>query len=413
MAFNPLKEKGISVEKQIHDWSELTALQYNKYEVDPYTRCRIILMNGIEVGAALFKHEVNRMVDDLDLKRDIAMSRRAEQQQQKMVSGMVPGNETTLEHTIGYEQVAVDVTAWCAQHEPDDYVRQAFDFALLEDFDHLYRYSEALDFLGGDMEPEEVVGGYTEIMPGRPTVAEHRHPFDDVRRPIDIASADPITLMNIMTLTLSEQQTMNFYMNVANRAKSRILRGLYAEIGQIEEQHVTHYGSLMDPHCSWLMCSVLHELHECWLYHSMMEEEVDSRIRKVWEMNLDMEIGHLHRAIELYEKHEKKDPEEFLPEEMPEPFVFESNIEYVREVLEDQIDLTTDLTEYVAVRDLPRRHRYFKYNSAVNGEAKGKKMVPSQMIVEKLISEKGEDYRCEAAPHPVERFRDQTVAEEA
>ncbi len=103
MAFNPLKERGTPIEKQFHDWSDLTRLQYNKYEVHPYTRCRIILMNGIEVGAALFKHEANRMIEDLDLKREIAASRRIEQQQQKMVNGLVPGNETTLENTIGYE----------------------------------------------------------------------------------------------------------------------------------------------------------------------------------------------------------------------------------------------------------------------------------------------------------------------
>ena len=25
---------------------------------------------------------------------------------------------------------------------------------------------------------EDIVGRYTEIMPGRPTIAHHRHPFD-------------------------------------------------------------------------------------------------------------------------------------------------------------------------------------------------------------------------------------------
>ena len=46
---------------------------------------------------------------------------------------MSPADQSVLETTLGYEQVAVDLTAWLAQNEPDDYVRETFDFGLLED----------------------------------------------------------------------------------------------------------------------------------------------------------------------------------------------------------------------------------------------------------------------------------------
>ena len=55
------------------------------------------------------------------------------------VVALKPLDETILEHTIGYEQLAVDLTAIMAQNETDAYVKAALDFALLEDFDHLYR----------------------------------------------------------------------------------------------------------------------------------------------------------------------------------------------------------------------------------------------------------------------------------
>jgi rubrerythrin len=399
MAFNPVKEKGMPLEKQFRSWSELTAVQYKKERVHPYTRCRIIAMNGIEVDAAVFKHQMARMTVDTELKRALALSRRAEQQQQKAIAGMVPGNETTLEHTIGYEQVAVDLTAWCARNEPDAYARQAYEFGLLEDFDHLYRYANMLDMLGG-MAPEEIVGELTEIMPGRPTVSEHRHPFDSIRKPVDAATADPITLMNIMTLIAAEQQTMNFYMNVANRPEETLLRALYTEIGMIEEQHVSHYESLMDPRCSWLMCTVLHELHECWLYNSFLEQEKDAKVKKIWELHLDMEIGHLQNALQLYRKFEKKDPEEFLPAKMPPPLVFESNVDYVRGVLESQTELTADGTEFVPIDELPDDHRYYEYQGVVN---KGK--VPSEAVIKQRVKEQGDDYRFETDEHPVDRFR--------
>lgn len=47
MAFNPLKEKGIPIEKQIRSWSELNVRPYDKEEVHPYSRLRGIFMNGI------------------------------------------------------------------------------------------------------------------------------------------------------------------------------------------------------------------------------------------------------------------------------------------------------------------------------------------------------------------------------
>ena len=44
---NPLKKKGMPLEKQLRPWSELNVKPYDKNSIHPYTRARIILMNGI------------------------------------------------------------------------------------------------------------------------------------------------------------------------------------------------------------------------------------------------------------------------------------------------------------------------------------------------------------------------------
>jgi hypothetical protein len=147
--FNPLKEKGIPLEKQLRSWSELNVKPYDKEKVHPYSRTRGILMNGIEVEGAIFSHQFARHTDDMELKRKLALTRRIEQQQQEAVNWLIPANESVLEVTIGYEQVAVDLTAFLARTEPDPYVKAALDFALLEDFDHLYRYANLLDLVQG------------------------------------------------------------------------------------------------------------------------------------------------------------------------------------------------------------------------------------------------------------------------
>ena len=98
-----------------------------------------ILMNGTEFESVWLGHQFSRHCADNDLRREIAMLRRIEQQQQKRIAALKPADESLLEHTIGYEQLAVDLTAIFAQRESDKYVKMAMDFALLEDFDHLYR----------------------------------------------------------------------------------------------------------------------------------------------------------------------------------------------------------------------------------------------------------------------------------
>ena len=258
MAFNPLEQRGIPVEDQFRNWSELNVEPYDKREVDPYTRTRVILMNGIEVESVIFSHQFARQTDNLEIKRALALGRRADQNQQKAVNGLNPGAQSPLETTIGYEQVAVDVTAWLARHEPDPYINQALDFALLEDFDHLYRYSNLYDLLYGG-HADEITQGLTEIMPGRPTFAEHRHPVDEVRRHFETHTVDPLSRMHVMTIVAGEQQTMNYYMNHSAEFIEPIARGTYTEIAMIEEQHVTHYESLLDPLDSWMANWVFHE----------------------------------------------------------------------------------------------------------------------------------------------------------
>lgn len=402
---NPFKEKGVPIEKQLRDWSELNIKPYDKNGVDPYTRTRVILMNGIEVEAAMFGHQFHRHTADLDLKRKLALTRRLEQQQQKAINWLTPGDETTLEVTIGYEQVAVDLTAYLARTEPDPYVKAVLDFALLEDFDHLYRYANLMDLLHGKA-AEKVTGQFTEITPGRPTVSEHRHPFDDVRKHYDAKTAHIITQLHAMTIVAGEQQTMNFYMNVGNRQEEVVGRGLYLEIGEIEEQHVTHYGSLLDPTTSWFEQLVLHEYNECYLYHSFAQEEVDPRIKRLWEFHLEMELEHLRIASDLMKQHEKKDPESMLPGELPEPVRMQSNIDYVREIMAAQTDYNAFETEFMPAEKMPSDERFREYQKKMNAGG-----APSQQVIEREIQKKGEDYRMEVrGSHPVERLRNRRAA---
>ncbi|NLW33216.1 MAG: hypothetical protein GXY77_17360 [Fibrobacter sp.] len=402
MGFNPFKEKGVAIEKQIKPWSQLNTKPYDPESVHPYTRTRGILMNGIEVEAALFYHNWHRHTDNMDLRRQLAMVRRIEQQEQKMVNWVIPASETTIEVTIGYEQLAVDLTAAMAKKEPDPYVKAALDYALIEDFDHVYRYANLM-LQNNPKKAEAIVKDLTEIMPGRPTVLEHQHPFDGVRSFVDRKKADPLTLMHIMTIIAAEQQTMNFYMNVGNRESDMNGRGLYQEIGMIEEQHVSHYGSLLDPRSSWFEMAALHEYNECYMYYSCMISEPDERIKGVWQQLLDNEIAHLHMIKELAMKHENKDIEEMFPGEVPSPLILESSKDYVRQIIETQFHYTADRSEMVPMKNSENFKRFKEYQNMVNGGEYN----PSQEAVMMAVKNTGMDYRLQTeGEYPLEILKD-------
>jgi hypothetical protein len=403
---NPLEHAGMPVEDQFRSWSELNVEPFDKREVEPYTRTRVILMNGIEVESIMFSHQLARHTDNLEIKRALAESRRAEAMQQKVVNGLNPGDQTPLETTIGYEQTAVDLTAWLARHEPDPMLKQALDFALLEDFDHLYRFANLYELIDGK-DATELTDHLTEITPGRPTIAEHRHPADDVRGHFNTHTVDPLSRLHVMTIVAGEQQTMSFYMNHGTDWIEPVARGLYAEIALIEEQHVTHYESLLDPLDSWLKQLVFHEYNEVYLYWSMLQQEQDRRIKAIWELHLDMELGQLRVAGDLLRRFEGVEPAEILPPDLPDtPVTFEPNKDYVRRILAEQVDLRADGLAYVPLQDLPSDHRYFDYQATVNAGG-----APSETVIDENRAAHGDELRDETeGAHPIIDLRERTDA---
>lgn len=164
--FNPLEHSGLPLDRQIRNWRELDVPPIDPDAADPYTRCRIITMNGIEVEAILFDHHFARVCPDPEVRKQLAYVRYVESQQQRVVNWLLPGIPSALETTIAYEQVAVDLTAWVARMEPDPYLKQAYEFGVLEDFDHLYRYANLFEMVER-RKAEKVVHQLTEVMPGR------------------------------------------------------------------------------------------------------------------------------------------------------------------------------------------------------------------------------------------------------
>ena len=402
---NPFEEeRAVPVDGTYKDWKQLNLKPYDKGTASPYTKTRVILMNGTEFESNWFLHQFSRHCNNNDLRREIAIVRRHEQQQQKMISSLKPIDESNLETTIAYEQLAVDLTAILARHVKDENVKSALNFALLEDFDHLYRYANLLEMEQG-ISAKDITKEYTEIMPGRPTISEHRHPRDSINKFICNLLADPFTKLATNIITAAEQQTMNYYMNIGNHHPTELGRKLYAEIAMIEEQHVSEYGSLLDTNCTWLESWVMHEYTECYLYYSCYEDERDPEIKKVYERLYLEECGHLQKAAEMLEKYEGKMWQCLFPDGgcFPELLKFNGNVEYIRQVIKDSICFTKDREGYIEASELDEKSDFKKYNKQVN---KNEAQEPSHIVIETAIKKNGKDYRYQMTNHPIKELDD-------
>jgi hypothetical protein len=335
MALDLIREKGIALEKQKFDWKDIVRVPTSKLDDDAFTRVRIILMNGIESEALRFQHACARMNKELQL--ELARVRRIEQHQQTLVNWLLPADLSPLETTIGFEQVAIEVTASVALQEPDEYLAQVYRFGLLEDFDHLYRFAALMDRVHG-ADANNILQSYTDILPGRPTAVEHRAPEDDLRECYDRRKALPISKLNAVTIMGGEHQTHDYYMTIGPMFADPVARQLYAEIASIEEQHVTQYESIINPEETWLEKWLLHEATEIYNYYSCLTYETNPRVKEIWQRFLEYELGHLHHVLELFQKFEKRDAQELLPQSLPEPIAYESHREFVRKVLTEEVD---------------------------------------------------------------------------
>lgn len=344
MALDLFSAKGVPLDQQRFTWRDMVSKPISKLDDDAFTRVRIILMNGIELDALRMKHIVARR--NRELRVPLAKIRRCEQHQATMINWLLGPDHSPIETTIAYEQVAIEVTAAVAQKEPDPYMAQAYRFGMLEDFDHMYRYSALLDRLEGK-DANNILQSYTDILPGRPTVVEHRAPEDDVRDSYDRKTADQLTKLHALMITAAEFQTHDYYMNIGPLFSDPVARQLYAEIASIEEQHVTQYGSLVDPDESILEQMLLHEAMEAYNYYSCVQQETNPRIKAIWERFLDYELGHFHMVAELFKQYERRDPAEIITGPLAEPVTFASQREFVRKVLAQEVDMRTNGTQFV------------------------------------------------------------------
>lgn len=387
MTINLLQDKGTALDRQRMSWKDMVGKPISKLDDDAFTRVRIILMNGVELDSLRTKQVALRA--NAEARVALAQLMRVEQHQATTINWLLGADHSPIETTIGYEQTAIEVTASVAQLEPDPYLAQGYRYALLEDFDHLYRYSALLDRLEGK-DANNITQGYTDIVPARETWFHHRAPEHDLLEPYG-PDALLATKLHALTLTGGEYQTHDYYMNIGPIFADPVARQLYAEIASVESQHITHYGSMLNPNETPLEKLLVCEANEVWNYAGCASQEENPRVRAIWERFLDYELGHFQMVLKLFKDIERRDPAEVLGDgSLPKFIEFRSHRDFVRKVVEEESGMRKDGTQFVDTDE--EGQSSLAYRDAVNGDGS-----PSRAVSETWSWSPGTELTREAA----------------
>lgn len=354
---------GTPVELQALHWRDMALTPISKLDDDAFTRVRIGLMSALEMGAFDFAHAA--ALGSSDLREALARVRRIELHQGLAVQSLLGTDHSPLELAIGHKQCAIEVAAALAQHEPDAVVAAALRFGMVEDLDHLYRLAALLDRVEGK-DANNILQSYTDILPGRPTILQHRAPQDDLRAAYDTTTAHASTRIHVLTMLALARRLGTLFAHGAMTQADPVVRQLHAEIASIEEQHATHYESLLDPREGWLEQWLLHQAAEAVAYHACVQRETEPRIKALWERMLDYEIGQFHYVADLLRSHGGQDPQRIVPRELPDTLPFSSQRDYLRKALQEELELSVCAGVYVPRSQESQATR--DYRTRVNAE---------------------------------------------
>jgi hypothetical protein len=152
---------------------------------------------------------------------------------------------------------------------------------------------------------------------------------------------------------------------------------------------VTQYESIIDPTETWMEKWLLHEANEVYNYYSCVSQEDDPHTKAIWERFLDYELGQVQYVMEVFKNVERRDPAELLPEALPEPIAYKSQREFVRKVLQEEVDLRANGTRFVNKSQEPERSLDYRRQMNSDGSpsqtvAAGYQWAPGTELIENV-----------------------------
>ena len=363
----------------------------------PYSRARLLLASAMEKFSLDEMGHLLPRISSQDNRRALSLLRRLESHQQARLSPYRLPGENDLRHGILLSMMAMELSAVLAQYLKEGSLRQALHFLLPEFLDETYRLANFLLFKEDDT-AQDMLAGYSEIMPGRPLIACHRHPHDEICHPL--STDDPLENITPLLLGAALGVKKDFSLQAACRADDDLLRALFLEISLIAEGQQTRILSLLPQRTPYAALYLI-QFTEMYLYDSLSKDEENQGLRQLYLSEKELEKAHLKKVIRMMENEGEAPP--FFSSD-PDRLRLGPNKGYIRDVLQN-VGITARREEYVPVGALPEGADFFRYQQRVCTHPQE---IASHLCIARVLEKFGMDYRFEIAPHPIELFRNRS-----
>lgn len=385
---NPYNEPPRRVGSSLKSWRGLLPAPARR--IDALGRARLTLAAALESEAQGALSALAGETDSETL-RGASLIARVDLEQEISLAALFP-RARACEALLTALFMYAELLSAAAQAEPDARARAAMDFLLPEACDMLYRVANLMSLVYG-LSADVILCGQAEVLPGRPCVAAHRHPFDDVHAPL--ADLRPQTLLSLTLLRAAARYTAHTATG-AMASRSAKERALCAELTLLLSAHAVQWLSLLGEGGALPR----HEYAECYLYYSLLAQETDARLHDLYSRSLEAELAHLQKAAALCPGRAP-----FPHADFPAPLWLRASKGYIRDALR-LVGATVRRGETLPVGALPGGADFFRYQAWMNFDEQA---VPSHAVVLAHIQKTGADYRVQIAPHPVETLRCRTA----
>ena len=356
-----------------------------------------LLLTAMESYTVRQSHVFSQMILNDDLKRDLALILRADWGQFCALSEIKHPVKNNTANLLSALLLSITLAAHITQRTKEPIIRDSIDFIIPEYQDMIYRLSNAMILSG--FKPIDIINllnGYAEIMPGRPLIACHRHPYDSVAVPLrEITIHDRIAFI---IMAASENLILDRIQACMQNAETESEKALFMEFSLIAQQHMIFLASFF-PQVHPLETLYHCHLAEAFAYNSCAAQEDNKVIRQFYLAEKSHEMAHIKKLAQMIHLECGR---QLAHPSFPSPLQLTPQKGYIRDMVKN-LGVTLRRGKIIPVGSLKKGADFFRYQNKLCTACQA---IPSHEIIMQVIREKGTDFRYEIAPHPVQLMQD-------
>ncbi|KCZ71717.1 hypothetical protein ANME2D_01771 [Candidatus Methanoperedens nitroreducens] len=290
------------IEKKISGW---TLRPVDKEKTDPLEMVDLNSGYAVEQYQWDYYHQAFALTQDRELQKLFARISLEEEEHVSILGSIIDPKMTYIESGIALQMTAIQGFTEAAQLEPDESLRNAYNYMLLDHLTQMRIFSDTA--LSQGTRSQDITKDSLRIMEGRPFEKQFIPTEALLKQPLDKDTADIMSFVNAHTILANETQLRNDLQMFRKTLPAQDLRRLFNMVAAVENLHILMLESLLDPAISPLEYAMINELMEIRKHNQGMQSAKHKDIRSAHEYTMKEDEVHLSLLMDAYSSYGPSD----------------------------------------------------------------------------------------------------------